>query len=104
MPLSTSSMSIVDIVSLEDLLGLDEAEDGHIVCCVERERFVCGAEFHPELVADADLVDVHDECCPTCIHIAEAAMCPRPPKTPSHCHCPFDENRLCPTRRRTRKT
>lgn len=62
----------------------------HIACCV-KDRFYCGAPFHPEAEATSDHDE--DEACTFCVEIRYGALCP--PLRPTHQHCPLTNER-CP--------
>ena len=85
-------MSDLDVIEDTDIeTWLDEDIPPHIKCCV-LEKFLCGASYHPELVATED--DDEDACCVKCVDKRYEALCPR--DAPTHSHCQLMGGKLCP--------
>lgn len=79
---------VLEDVDLDAIVSVEERP--HVACCVA-DVFLCGAPFHPELVASPDTPE--DECCETCVDIMYALLCP--PWRPTHQHC-VRGVRICP--------
>lgn len=82
-------------ITTEQLDALIEAEEyPHFECC-RLDIFLCGRDYHPELVAtDADIAE--HKYCQTCAEIAKGMACP--PWMPTHDHCPIPimARQICP--------
>ena len=79
-------MTMID-EDIDEIIGVDEGNE-HVVCCRQEERFVCGAPYHPEAVAEEGTPT--EECCPNCVRAAKKFKCI------GHMHCPLDVRVVCP--------
>lgn len=97
----TETPVTIGLEELDDLEQLDA--EGHIKCC-RADRFLCGADFHPEAVAGGMFEQVGDDTCQVCCQIGYQALCP--PWKPTHAHCPIPsvilQDLICPDRKRSR--
>jgi hypothetical protein len=84
-------VTITDI-NIEDLTTATD-EGPHIACCVEQERFLCGAPFHPEACLMLEDQDEGVEACEECDAAAMSLPCKSGRR---HYHCPLNRRRVCP--------
>lgn len=88
-------MSDLDVLPIDDIDTT--TADGHIACCRDDQRFLCGAPPHPEAAAEPG-----HETCHVCTDAWHQAGCPSV-DAPTHRHCPLAGGlarvlMLCPRR------